>query len=240
MLHQSLFRGKIELVIQVENFSAESSYTINHELAKRYFRDLRRLADEIDEENQQPYLPLLMKMPEVMLAEKVALKETEWITIQKAIQTSVEELLQFRKAEGSRLLPAFEKNIAVIRELLSQIDPHEKDRIEQLKSRLIKNLTDLQQEVQFDKNRFEQELVYYLEKLDITEEKVRLANHCDYFLSTLKEEESMGKRLNFIAQEMGREINTIGSKANHTAVQHYVVGMKDELEKIKEQLYNIL
>jgi uncharacterized protein (TIGR00255 family) len=138
------------------------------------------------------------------------------------------------------LLPAFEKNIAVIRELLSQIDPHEKDRIEQLKSRLIKNLTDLQQEVQFDKNRFEQELVYYLEKLDITEEKVRLANHCDYFLSTLKEEESMGKRLNFIAQEMGREINTIGSKANHTAVQHYVVGMKDELEKIKEQLYNIL
>lgn len=239
-INSSLHRGKIELNIFVENFSAESNYTLNKELAKKYFNELKSLSQEINEEHYSEYLPLLVKMPDVLVSEKTSLNEEEWKVLEEGLDECIANIQKYRQAEGMKLEKDFLTRIDKIEEYHNSIKPHESGRIEYVREKLKKDITELLNDNQYDKNRFEQEVIYYLEKLDITEEKVRLKNHCDYFRTSLSENISNGKKLNFISQEIGREINTIGSKANNTEIQRLVVLMKDELEKIKEQLSNIL
>lgn len=239
-INGSLQRGKIELNVFVENFSADTNYSINKELAKKYFNELKALSSEINEEHYSEYLPLLVKMPDVLVNEKTSLDAQEWKVLAEGLDECIDNIQEYRKAEGKELEEDFLQRIKAIEQYLSDIEPYEKGRIDSVRQKLKKEVTDLLNDNQYDKNRFEQEVIYYLEKLDITEEKVRLKNHCDYFRTSLKEKNSNGKKLNFISQEIGREINTIGSKANDTDIQRIVVLMKDELEKIKEQLSNIL
>mgnify|MGYP006281654619 CR=1 FL=1 len=239
-INNLLQRGKIELSVFVENFSAENSYSINKNLAKKYFQELKELSHEINEADYNEYLPVLMRMPDVLVNERTTVDEEEWRMLHEGIGECIEDINKYRASEGQELEQDFHKRIHLIEKYLGQIQPYEKERIEKVRERLQKEITELLNDNQYDKNRFEQEVIYYLEKYDITEEKVRLKNHCEYFRATLNEDESNGKKLNFIAQEIGREINTIGSKANDQDIQRIVVLMKDELEKIKEQLSNIL
>lgn len=235
-----LQRGKIEFNIYVENFSADSNYSINTELAMKYFHELKPLTEATGNPEFKDYLPVLVKMPDVLVSENTTLDEKEWNTVKDGINECLKQVVDYRLSEGEELQKDFSLRVDNIENLLNKIPPFEDERIEKMKEKLRKDLNDNYSDNQYDKNRFEQELIYYLEKFDITEEKVRLKNHCDYFRKTLDSKESQGKKLNFISQEIGREINTIGSKANHTEIQHLVVAMKDELEKIKEQLSNIL
>jgi uncharacterized protein (TIGR00255 family) len=175
-----------------------------------------------------------------MKSEKNELDENEWKEILALIDDAIVQYNVFRSQEGKTLQAEFTARVQSILSLLQQVDPFEKERIETIKERIQKNLADAAGKENIDQNRFEQELIYYLEKFDITEEKVRLKTHCDYFLATIDDEQDQGRKLNFISQEMGREINTLGSKANHSEIQKLVVQMKDELEKIKEQLLNVL
>lgn len=237
---QQLQRGKIEFNIYVENFSANSNYSINKELAMKYFHELKPIAEATGNPNFKDFLPVLVKMPDVLVNENTTLDKEEWLTVSDGIEECLNQVSDYRRSEGKELEKDFMLRVDNIEKLLSEIPPFEEVRIEKMKEKLRKDLNENLSDSQFDKNRFEQELIYYLEKFDITEEKVRLNNHCEYFRQTLNAPESSGKKLNFISQEIGREINTIGSKANHTEIQHLVVAMKDELEKIKEQLSNIL
>ncbi|MCF8230921.1 MAG: YicC family protein [Bacteroidales bacterium] len=239
-INNTLQRGKIELNIFVENFSADTNYSINKELAKKYFRELKTLSSELHEEADHDYLSLLIKMPDVLVNEKSTVDEEEWQILNEGIDECLKNIEEYRAAEGKELEADFHQRIDKIEEYLGNIASFEENRIDNIREKLQKDITELLNDAQYDKNRFEQEVIYYLEKFDITEEKVRLRNHCDYFRSSLEENQSNGKKLNFISQEMGREINTIGSKANDTDIQRIVVLMKDELEKIKEQLANIL
>ena len=240
LISSQLERGKIEFNVYLENTGQKTSYTINKSLAKAYYEELKELAYAINQQNYSSYLPVVIKMPEVLKPDIEELNEEDWKQIEKSIVDALIMVDEYRTQEGKSLTTEFEKRIKLILDLLKDIEPFEKDRIELVKSKLQKSFAEIKEEVKFDKNRFEQELIYYIEKLDITEEKVRLRSHCDYFLETLKEPISMGKKLSFISQEIGREVNTMGSKANHANIQRVVVQMKDELEKIKEQLYNIL
>lgn len=235
-----LQRGKIEVSIFVENFSAESNYSINKELAMKYFQELKPLADAIGNTDFKEYLPVLVKMPDVLVNQNKALDPQEWAAVHEGLKKCLEKVVEYRKSEGEELQKDFVKRVRNIEGSLEKVTEFEENRIEKMKDKLRKEIKENLDDNLYDKNRFEQELIYYLEKFDITEEKVRLKNHCEYFIKTLDEKESYGKKLNFISQEIGREINTIGSKANDTDIQHLVVVMKDELEKIKEQLSNIL
>jgi len=183
---------------------------------------------------------LIVKMPDILYPEKEEFSESDWSKIEKSINDTLDQVNEFRIDEGKLLENDFIKRIKYIKQLLLDINSFEEKRITNFKERINKNLNEISDKVIIDRNRFEQEIIYYIEKLDITEEKVRLGKHCDYFLETLNAEISSGKKLNFISQEIGREINTLGSKANDVEIQKIVVQMKDELEKIKEQLLNIL
>jgi uncharacterized protein (TIGR00255 family) len=185
------------------------------------------------------WFSVLLRLPDVMKQETEELDEEEWNTINNAINRAVESLILFRKQEGMMLEKVLREKIGNIRNLLSEIAPFEGERIERVKNRILEELSNLEG-IDYDKNRFEQEIIYYLEKLDINEEKTRLAHHLNYFEEVLKEEKSQGKKLGFITQEIGREINTLGSKSNMSGMQRLVVQMKDELEQIKEQVLNIL
>ncbi len=240
LISSQLQRGKIDFNIYLENTGESTNYTINKSLAKAYYEELKELAYEINQQHYNSYLPVVIKMPEVLRPEIEELQEEEWKKIEKSIIDALIQVDEFRTGEGKTLEKDFIKRITKIRNLRNDIKPFEKKRIDTLRERMKKNLNEINDDTQYDKNRFEQELLYYIEKLDITEEKVRLKNHCDYFLDTLNEPVSMGKKLTFISQEIGREINTLGSKANDVDIQKIVVQMKDELEKIKEQLFNIL
>ncbi|MEA3504478.1 MAG: YicC/YloC family endoribonuclease [Bacteroidota bacterium] len=238
-LSKRLHRGKLDFSIYVENFGSKSNYTINKELAKQYYNELKSLSSDINTESFTDYLPIIIKMPDVLINEREDLQDEEWDTVFSTITECVDSVLQYRIDEGKTLEQDFITRINLIEEYLGKIEPFEQLRIETVRTKLKKDLNDLLDDTQYDKNRFEQEAIYYLEKYDITEEKVRLKNHCQYFRDNLNNKLSSGKKLNFISQEVGREINTIGSKANNTDIQHIVVLMKDELEKIKEQLSNI-
>lgn len=234
-----LERGKVDLSISTENSNGASGLTFDKELAARYLGVLKEFAAE-QELPVTDYLSVLTRFPEVIRAHSETLDENEWSLIMKGIEEAVQHLIEFRQQEGAVLERDFRLRIGNILRGLEAVEPFEKQRIINIKERLHKNLSDFLDGEEMDKNRLEQELFFYLEKLDITEEKVRLKKHCDYFLNTLGEEGYHGKKLNFITQEIGREINTLGSKANDAEIQRTVVGMKDELEKIKEQLLNIL
>ena len=236
---KEVVRGKVDISISYESLEGEQNFFINTGLLKNYYKGLSEVSTElnISEEN---ILGTLMKMPEVMRSEKQKLSEGEWSGIDKLIDEALVSFNSFRLAEGDVLQKEVEGRINEIISLLVQVEPFESERIETIKTRIRKNIDEIVSKDSFDKNRFEQELIFYMERFDITEEKVRLKAHCEHFIKTMNDEEAQGKKLGFISQEIGREINTLGSKANHAEMQKIVVQMKDELEKIKEQALNIM
>ena len=233
-----LERGKVELSITIESNVSESGLKINTELAKHYYQEFSELSTILNEKNAAIFSEVL-KMPEVLKNERREFDENEWLNVKEVVNAAIEKLQGFRKDEGKSIENDFTKQIGIIAQCLSDIELADPKRIENIKNRIEKNINEYIPKEAIDKNRFEQELIYYIEKIDINEEKVRLKTHCNYFLTTMKEPAG-GRKLNFIAQEIGREINTIGSKANDVTIQKLVVEMKDELEKIKEQTNNVL
>lgn len=235
ILSEKLQRGKVDFSIQTEVNSVSKAQQINPDIIKAYINEFKEIVPNASDAD---LLAIVMRLPDVMAFSSKELDEDEWNKVVKLMDEAVHNLNEFRVSEGKVLEQEFIQRIGIIQDLLVQVVPFEKERIQTLKERFTKNLDELAAE--YDQNRFEQELIYYLEKLDITEEKVRLKNHCDYFIETLKTNDSEGKKLGFICQEIGREINTLGSKSNHSEMQKIVVQMKDELEKVKEQVLNIL
>lgn len=240
VISEKLERGKIDFNIYVETLGDSTSSKINEPILKSYFEHLKKISSELNLPTDQSTLQAVLRLPDVVKTDYETLDEKEWETILKHILIALEAIDKFRVQEGTALQTDISGNIASIRNLLEQIRPFEAQRLESLKNRLKDTLDSLKQNGNVDENRFEQELIFYLEKLDINEEKVRLANHCEYFFETLEDPISNGKKLGFISQEIGREINTIGSKANDKNIQRIVVQMKDHLERVKEQLLNIL
>lgn len=240
LLNGSLERGKIELVMFTENKTVDTSVKVNQAAAEAYLKQVYDLKKQLNLPDDPNLLSTLLKMPDVLSSPKEDLDDEEWIEVEKGLKLAALNLDDYRLEEGKALLKDFILRISLIKEYSEAIVPFEEPRIELLRTRFKKSLDSLVEETSFDSNRFEQELIYYIEKLDITEEKVRLARHLDYFVETINDDGANGKKLNFIAQEIGREVNTIGSKANSADIQKLVVMMKDELEKIKEQLSNIL
>lgn len=236
-LANALVRGKVDFSIFVEMTGNESSAKINHSLVKEYMEQLRNLVDLV-KTSEVELLKMAIRMPDALKAEREEFDENEWSSITQNIDLAIQEIIQYRVDEAASLEIDFKERITNIRTYLEEVKALDSDRVENVKTRLKKAIDDLK--VDADENRFEQELIYYLEKLDINEEKVRLANHLDYFLLTLSSEVSNGKKLGFIVQEMGREINTTGSKANYAPMQKAVIQMKNELEQIKEQILNVL
>lgn len=239
----SLQRGKIDLFISVESTGDTLSYTLNKALAHRYYEALKELQREFREENPEGLLPMVMRMPDILQSDREEIDPGQWKLILSKLEEALVEVERFRELEGKVLEKDMVLRVDTILSLLREIEPFDEERKEFVRNNLQKALDQFLANngaVRADSNRFEQELIYYLEKMDFTEEKVRLRKHCDYFLETLSGGESQGKKLGFICQEIGREINTLGSKASHAGIQQIVVRMKDELEKIKEQLLNIL
>jgi uncharacterized protein (TIGR00255 family) len=239
-LSEKLTRGKVDFNIYVENLGEESNSKINEPILKGYYDHLSKISADLNLSVDHTTLQAAMRLPDVVKTEYETLDEKEWDTIYINILKALDDINDFRRNEGIALETDISVNVKSIKQLLSEIEPFEEQRIKILKSRLTDGLNGLKLNGNVDENRFEQELIFYLEKLDINEEKVRLANHCDYFFETLKQPVSSGKKLGFISQEIGREINTIGSKANETNIQRIVVQMKDHLERVKEQLLNVL
>ena len=231
---EALVRGKVDLSLHIENTNLSNAKTINVNTVNQYIDQL----SQIQEGNRFELLKVAMRLPDVLKTDLEDLNDLEVIAIKDLLYIAVENLNSHRLDEGKTLEIEFLKRLKALRSLLAEAEEIDPERTQKVSDRLKDNLNDLK--VEIDQNRFEQELIYYLEKYDITEEKVRLKTHIDYFTETLDTSVSSGKKLGFIAQEMGREINTIGSKANHVALQKIVVQMKDELEKIKEQLLNVL
>ena len=233
-LSRQLVRGKIDFSIFVESTGFEVVTSINKDVVNNYIDQLRTIAVT----SPESLLEIAMRLPDTLKTEREQLDESHWVEIDKTIDEAIAEVIQFRSDEGKVLWQDFADRINAIQQLSDDVIGLDKERIQQMRERLEKSVSDLKQTV--DENRFEQELMYYLEKLDITEEKVRLNNHLEYFLQELNSNDSNGKKLGFISQEIGREINTTGSKSNFAPMQKVVVQMKDELEKIKEQLLNVL
>lgn len=239
LVTEKLHRGKIDLFISVETTGDDKNVSINKELFIRYYEELKTLSKQLKADKKN-LLQMVIQLPEVINTDKTNYSEEDLAPMLEVLRDAVEDLRLFRIKDGEGLEQIFTGNVSTILSLLEQVEAFEKERLESIKSRLRNQLTELVSSEEYDRNRFEQELIYYLERMDFTEEKVRLRSHCDYFLKVMKENDSNGRKLNFISQEMGREINTLGSKANHAAIQKLVVQMKDELEKIKEQLLNVL
>ena len=233
-----LERGKVDLSVYVESKIEETPVQINTDLAKSYYNQLKQLAVELNEPTTN-LMAHVLKMPDVLKSERKEPNEQDWKDIQSVIFLAVEGLNNFRSDEGKSIETDFETRLGIIADSLEKIKEHDAARIQNIRDRIKKNLEEVVGKEKIDNNRFEQELIYYIEKLDINEEKVRLKTHLDYFIKTMKEPAG-GRKLNFIGQEIGREVNTIGSKANDAEMQKLVVLMKDELEKIKEQTNNVL
>lgn len=238
LIADELIRGKVDLSLSVEHVGTSSPVKINGELAKLYFEQLKSLNDAIGNSTED-YLSLLLRMPEIYSSTNESLSEEEAKQTLSVVKLACDEMNKFRAKEGEELFQEFTDRIDEIDELLKEIAKFETERVETVKERIKKSLEDLMGSANYDENRFEQELIYYIEKLDVSEEKMRLANHLDYFRQTMKKD-AVGKKLGFISQEMGREINTLGSKSNHAEMQKRVIQMKDSLEKIKEQVLNTL
>ena len=231
----ALERGKIDFSIYIESTAEQTSTKVNVPIVKAYMEQLREVYGDAEETE---LMKMAVRMPDTMKIEREEIDENDWLEIQKVIKEAISNILNFRQAEGISLENEFQLRIGNIRSYMNEALALDPERVQAIKDRLQTAIAELK--VNVDENRFEQELIYYLEKLDITEEKVRLTNHLDYFLETIKGKEANGRKLGFITQEMGREINTMGSKSNHAQMQKLVVMMKDELEKIKEQVLNVL
>jgi len=234
-----LERGKADLNVSIDNNELAKRSTVNKEIFLAYYEDLKSLATEtgMSDDNM---LDAILKLPAVLNSEKSEMDEAQWKQLKGLIQAAVEQFNLFRSNEGNVLEQDVTQRLNAIENSIPQLENYEQARIESIRTRLHKSVNELKDQLNIDTNRFEQELIYYIEKLDISEEKVRLKSHCDYFIQTMNSKEANGKKLGFITQEIGREINTIGSKANDANMQRIVVEMKDELEKLKEQLANVL
>lgn len=239
LLMQSLIRGKVEFTMYVEHIGKDIPTQINAAAVESYYLQIQSIAEKMNIEQPADWFQTLLRLPDTIKSETAEIDENEWAIILEAINEAIRQLCDFRIQEGEMLTNLFKQKIAKIADLLTQIEEYENERIERIKARIIDNLEKVV-EKDYDKNRFEQEMIYYIEKLDVNEEKSRLTNHLNYFISTLGDEQGQGKKLGFIAQEIGREINTLGSKSNHAEMQKIVVQMKDELEQIKEQVLNVL
>lgn len=232
-------RGKVELSVKVENIVTTTGSCVNVPVIKQYKEQIIAAANEIEAKVPENWFEILLRMPDSITTNIKEVNEEEEEAVIKGVNEAISALCKFREQEGAMLQAIFEKKIENIAALLKSVEPYEKERIEKIKARLLDNLSKIK-EVDYDKNRFEQELIFYIEKLDINEEKTRLDNHLKYFIETMEGKQGQGKKLGFIAQEMGREINTLGSKSNNAEMQRIVVEMKDELEQIKEQVLNVL
>ncbi|HRZ98960.1 MAG TPA: DUF1732 domain-containing protein [Paludibacter sp.] len=237
---QQLERGKIDIVLYIDNSAKESVTIINQTVVESYYKQIKQLSENIGIGVPSNWFEVLLRLPDTMKTETVELDEEEWVEIRKTLNLAITQLTSYRIQEGKSLEEVFNNKIERINQLLEDIAPFEGERVERIKAKLEENLQNLSGKIDYDKNRLEQELIFYIEKLDVNEEKVRLKTNLNYFTETMKHEKSPGKKLGFIAQEIGREINTLGSKSNHSEMQKIVVLMKDELEQIKEQVLNVL
>ena len=240
MVAEALIRGKVDMSVWIEKDTAVDATPINAALVENYYQQIKAISDKTGIPMPEDWFYTLLRMPDVLTkTETEVLDEEEWLVVREAVKEALKNLVDFRTQEGAALQKKFTEKIDNIACLLAEIEPFEKSRVEKIKARIIDGLQQIPG-VDYDKNRLEQELIYYIEKLDISEEKQRLANHLKYFRDTMDEAAGQGKKLGFIAQEMGREINTTGSKSNQAEMQNIVVKMKDELEQIKEQVLNAL
>ncbi len=239
LIARTIQRGKVDVFVTVESQAVETSARINREVFREYLRQMNDTLSFSDiDAGYDAILPVIMRLPDVVATEAEAISEEEHAALLAAVEAAAAHLDAFREQEGAILIADLLRRVELIEQYKTEVVPFEKARTETVKARILDNLSKLAVDV--DRNRLEQEMIFYLEKLDITEEKVRLTNHCNYFREVASSEEGAGRKLGFIAQEMGREINTMGSKANEPNIQILVVKMKDELEKIKEQVLNIL
>ena len=240
IITKKVVRGKVDFAIWVEEDASVDAAPVNAALVANYYRQISEIAENTGIPAPTDWFTLLLRMPDVTTrTETEVLDDEEWDVARQAVNEAVDKLVEFRTQEGAALQKKFGEKIDNIEQLLHNIEPWEKARVEKIRSRIVDGLKSIP-DVEYDKNRLEQELIYYIEKLDINEEKQRLANHLRYFRETMNEPAGQGKKLGFIAQEMGREINTTGSKSNQAEMQNIVVKMKDELEQIKEQVLNAL
>ena len=239
IIKNELNRGKIELAIHYEKINSNSKITINKEQLKNYYNQLKEISAELNNQNNEDFMGYALKLPEVIQHQKETVDKQSNEILINAVKQACKDLKSFREKEGESLQKELLNYVNSIQDNLAKINPFEKERLPKVKQKLLRSVEELNLKSQIDEKRLEQELIYYAEKLDLTEEKVRLKEHCIHFMETIKEINS-GKKLGFITQEMGREINTLGSKAHHLSIQKIVVEMKDELEKIKEQVLNIL
>ena len=240
MISKALVRGKVDFSIWIEKDASLDATPINSALVENYYHQIKDIAAKTGMPEPQDWFSILVRMPDVMSkTEAEVLTDEEWAVARGGVEQALQALVEFRKQEGAALYNKFSEKLDNIGSLLASIGPYEKSRVEKIRSRIVEGLKSIP-EIEYDKNRLEQELIYYIEKLDINEEKQRLANHLKYFRETMNDGIGQGKKLGFIAQEMGREINTTGSKSNQAEMQNIVVKMKDELEQIKEQVLNVL
>ena len=240
MVAAALVRGKVDFAIWIEKEAGTDATPVNEALIENYYHQIKDIAARTGIPEPEEWFYTLLRMPDVMTkTDSEQLDAEEWEVARQAVGQALEQLVAFRGQEGAALQKKFEEKLGNIEALLKAIEPYENARVEKIRGKIVDGLKSIP-EAEYDKNRLEQELIYYIEKLDISEEKQRLANHLKYFRDTMVNEEAQGKKLGFIAQEMGREINTTGSKSNHAEMQNIVVRMKDELEQIKEQVLNAL
>ena len=239
LLLQSLERGKVEFNIFIEYIGKDTPTQINLAAVENYYNQIKEIAEKLNISVPTDWFQTLLRMPDAIKSETVEPDESEWEVVLATVKDAIKHLCDFRIQEGAMLQKLFEQKIANIATLLKEVEKYEGERIEKIKARIMDNLQKIA-EKDYDKNRFEQEMIYYIEKLDVNEEKNRLDNHLKYFLETMQAGKGQGKKLGFISQEMGREINTLGSKSNQAEMQRIVVRMKDELEQIKEQVLNVM
>lgn len=239
ILSQEVERGKVEFIITLDTIDKSVLSAINQAVVKSYYEEIKDLSEKLGIALPSEWFSVILRLPEVIRTEITELDEKEWQAVKQAIYKAINSIREFRKQEGLMLENVFIAKIGNINRLLKEIETYETERVEKIKSRITENLAVIDPG-SYDENRFEQELIYYIERLDINEEKMRLNNHLKYFVETLRSEKNQGRKLGFIVQEIGREINTLGSKSNHALMQRIVVQMKDELEQIKEQIFNVL
>ena len=240
LVSSALERGKVDFSLWVEQSEKADTPAINSEVMQGYVEQMKTISENTGIALPGNLFEVLLRMPEVVARKEVYdVTDEEWAVVLEGIKSAIDDLLAFRKQEGEALEKRFRTNIANITALLAEVEPYEKERVEKIRSRIVESL-EKNVGVEYDKNRLEQELIFYIEKLDVNEEKQRLTNHLGYFIETIEGSLGQGKKLGFIAQEMGREINTLGSKSNHAEMQNIGVRMKDELEQIKEQVLNVM
>jgi uncharacterized protein (TIGR00255 family) len=238
MLFQTIERGKVDFLVFIDTADKSLSSRFDQSAIENYYKEIKEIARNLTIDLPSDWFSVLLRLPEAIKTDVTEVDENEWTVIEQTIREALNTFVEFRTQEGAMLEKLFISKINAISQLVQEIDVYETERIEKIKSRLRESLQ--KSEIKYDENRFEQELIYYIERLDINEEKSRLINHLNYFLETLNEGKNPGRKLGFIVQEIGREINTLGSKSNHAAMQKMVVQMKDELEQIKEQILNVL